>query len=239
MGKVLKPSILVVEDEEAISTVIKYNLQKNDFVVEVVADGLEALEHAKKTTPDIILLDWMLPSMSGIEVCKELRADSKTANTPIIMISAKGEEYDRISGLDTGADDYIVKPFSPAELVSRINAILRRLRPAFAEKTLSFEDIVMDLGSHEVIRNGKEVKLAPIEFQILQILMEHPNRVMSRDALIDKIWGSNVYVGARTVDVHITRLRKALMKAGKDGDDVIKTIRLAGYTLRNSSDNTD
>lgn len=232
MLKVLKPSVLVVDDEESISTVIKYNLQKEGYRVQTASDGEEALAIAQSNKPDLVLLDWMLPSMSGVEICRKLRENPDTANIPIIMVSAKAEEFDRITGLDKGADDYVIKPFSPAELIARIKAILRRMRPAFSNKVLVFDDIEMDLLSHSVARGGGDVKLAPLEFQILQILMEHPNRVLSREALIDKIWGADAYVGARTVDVHITRLRKSLLRQSLTGEDVIKTIRLAGYTLR-------
>ncbi len=223
---------MVVDDEESISTVIKYNLQKEGYRVQTVGDGYEALTIAQNSKPDLVLLDWMLPSMAGVEVCRKLRENPDTANIPIIMISAKSEEFDRITGLDKGADDYIIKPFSPAELIARIKAILRRMRPAFSSKILTFDDVEMDLLSHTVIRGGGEVKLAPLEFQILQIMMEHPNRVLSREALIDKIWGNEAYVGTRTIDVHITRLRKALLKQSLSGEDIIKTIRLSGYTLR-------
>jgi two-component system phosphate regulon response regulator PhoB len=231
MSKVLKPSILVVDDEESISTVIKYNLQKEGYRVNTISDGNEALKYAQENKPDLILLDWMLPSIPGVEICRRLREEPDTANIPIIMVSARTEEFDRITGLDRGADDYIIKPFSPAELIARIKAILRRMRPAFSNKILTFDDMEMDLLSHTVIRDGGEVKLAPLEFQILQILMEHPNRVLSREALIDKIWGDEA-VGSRTVDVHITRLRKALLRQSLTGEDIIKTVRLAGYTLR-------
>jgi len=232
MSKILKPSILVVDDEESISTIIRYNLQKEGYQVHSVFDGEEAMVMAIANKPDLILLDWMLPTISGVDLCKRLRETPETANIPIIMISAKAEEFDRVTGLDKGADDYIIKPFSPAELIARIRAILRRMRPAFSDKKLIFEDLEMDLMSHTVIRNGHEVKLAPLEFQILQILMEHPNRVLSREALIDKIWGSETYVGTRTVDVHITRLRRAILKHSLTGECIIKTVRLAGYTLR-------
>jgi len=231
MSKILKPSILVVDDEESISTVIRYNLQKEGYRVTTISDGTDALKYAQENKPDLILLDWMLPSIPGVEICRKLREEPETANIPIIMVSARTEEFDRITGLDRGADDYIIKPFSPAELIARIKAILRRMRPAFSNKTLTFDDMEMDLLSHTVIRDGGEVKLAPLEFQILQILMEHPNRVLSREALIDKIWGDDT-VGNRTVDVHITRLRKALLKQSLTGEDIIKTVRLAGYTLR-------
>ncbi|MBS0235840.1 MAG: response regulator [Proteobacteria bacterium] len=230
--KVLKPSIMIVEDEESIASVLKYGLQRDGYSVRVVYNGEDAMTEALSNKPDLVLLDRMLPGVSGIEVCRMLRECPETANIPIIMVSAKGEEFDRITGLDHGADDYIVKPFSPAELAARIKAVFRRMRPAFSGKVLRFADIEMDLSSYSVTRNGQDIKLAPIEFQILQILLEQPNRVLSREMLIDKIWGPDVYVGARTVDVHITRLRKSLLKYSTSGEDVIKTVRLAGYTLR-------
>lgn len=229
--KMLQPSILVVEDEEAIASVIKYNLKREGFIVESIDDGNTALDFAKKNKPDLIILDWMLPSISGIEVCKSLRNNDETLNIPIIMLSAKSEELDKITGLERGADDYITKPFSPVELVARIKAVLRRIRPAFSGKLLEFEDIIMDLQKHSVIRNTQELKLSPIEFKILQVLMENPGRVFSREALMDKIWGTDIYVGSRTIDVHITRLRKILLDASTNEFDVIKTVRLAGYTL--------
>lgn len=232
MNKTLKPSILIVEDDEAVVAVLKYNLQKEGYLVNIARDGKEAFTQAKDLKPDVILLDWLLPVISGIDLCQMLREEASTANIPIIMLSNKDSDFDKVTGLERGADDYISKPCSPSELSARIRAILRRMRPAFSGKTLKYEDVEMDLESHKVSCNNQEVKLAPIEFQILQILMEAPNRVFSRDALIDKIWGTDVLVGARTVDVHITRLRKALLKASKTGEDVIKTIRLAGYTLR-------
>lgn len=227
----LQPSILVVEDEEAIASVIKYNLKREGFNVESVDNGDHALNFARSNRPDLIILDWMLPSISGIEVCKSLRSSADTANIPIIMLSAKSEELDKITGLEHGADDYITKPFSPVELIARIKAVLRRIRPAFSGKILQFEDINMDLGRHAVIRNGHDLKLSPIEFKILQVLMENPGRVFSREALMDKIWGTEIYVGSRTIDVHITRLRKVLLDASLDEFDVIKTVRLAGYSL--------
>ncbi|MFI4984145.1 MAG: phosphate regulon transcriptional regulator PhoB [Rickettsiales bacterium] len=236
MSRSLQASVLIVEDEEALSAVIKYNLKKANFIVTSVEDGLQAIEIAKSNRPDVIILDWMLPGMSGIDVCKTLRETEETTNIPIIMLSAKGEEMDRITGLEYGADDYITKPFSPEELVARIKAILRRLRPAFSGKKLNFEDIHMDLDTHTVTRNKHTIKLSPIEYKILQSLMEKPGRVLSRDSLMDKIWGNDVYVGVRTVDVHMTRLRRLLVDASKDGKDVIKTIRLSGYTLKLSKE---
>lgn len=239
-NKTLKPSIMLVEDEPSIAAVMEYNLKKEGFKVEVRYNGDDVLEAAKRgEIPDMFLLDWMLPGTSGIEICRQLRENVDTANVPIIIVSAKGEEIDRITGLERGADDYLVKPFSPKELIARIKALLRRLRPAFSNKTLVFVDIEMDLSRHRVTRNGNEIKLAPIEFQILQVLMEQPTMVLSREMLIDKVWGSDVYVGERTVDVHITRLRKALLEFSPTGEDVVKTIRLAGYTLRSVNSKFD
>lgn len=232
MTKNLKLTILIVEDEKTIATVIAYNLQKEGYVVHIISDGIEAAIWAKNSPPDLILLDWVLPSKTGVEICNELRQDPKTANIPIIMISAKSQDFDKVEGLSYGADDYITKPFSPIELIARVKAVLRRIRPAFSEKLLKFHDVVMDLNTYNVSRNDKDVKLAPIEFQILQIMMEQPEVVLSRQALIEKIWGMDIEVDQRTVDVHITRLRKALMTASADDVDIIKTVRLVGYKLQ-------
>ncbi len=236
MAKNLQPTILVVEDDESISSIIKYNLKKAGYMVNLVDNGNDAITAAKSTIPDLILLDWMLPGMTGIDVCKTLRSQPETVNIPIIMLSAKGEEIDKITGLDRGADDYITKPFSPVELSARIKAVLRRIRPAFSGKFLEFEDIKIDLSMHTVERAGQELKLSPIEFKILQSLMENPGRVLSRESIMDKIWGAEIYVGTRTIDVHITRLRKALIASSKDGNDIIKTVRLGGYALKSSKD---
>lgn len=235
MAKELKPTILLIEDEDAIASIIKYNLKKEGYHVVSTSDGEEGYEMAKQSKPDVIVLDWMLPSMHGIDVCKMLRKAPETSNVPVIMISSRKEDIDKVTGLEYGADDYMVKPFSQVELIARIKAVLRRIRPAFSGKELSFLDIHLDLGAHRVTRAGKELKLSPIEFKILQILMENPGRVISRDSLMDKIWGNEVFVGVRTVDVHITRLRKALLDYATDDHDVIKTIRLAGYTLVSSN----
>lgn len=232
MTRLLKPHVLIAEDEDAISAVVKYNLRKQGYNVYEVNDGADALDYAKSNKPDVIILDWMLPTMSGIDVCKNLREYHDTLNIPIIMLTAKSEELDKITALERGADDYMTKPFSPNELVARIKAILRRIRPAFSGKILKFDDIEMDLLAHTVTRNGNEIELSPIEFNILLVMMENPGRVLSRDALMNKIWGNDIYVGSRTIDVHITRLRKALVNASKDGKDVIRTVRLEGYTLR-------
>ena len=225
----MKPSVLIVEDETALVELLRYNLEQSGFKVVVAGDGEEALAAVQEDVPDIILLDWMLPLMSGIEVCRQLRRQTSTANVPIIMLTARGEEGDRVRGLDAGADDYVAKPFSPTELVARIRAVLRRIRPALADEALSYADIVMDLVAHRVIRAGKPVHLGPTEFRLLRHFMEHPGRVFSREQLLDSVWGKDVYVEARTVDVHIRRLRMALN--GESQADLIRTVRAAGYAL--------
>jgi two-component system phosphate regulon response regulator PhoB len=222
------PSILVVEDEEALSTLLNYNLDKDGYDVRMAGDGEEALLMVDEQAPDLVILDWMLPKVSGIEVCRRLRARPETRNLPIIMLTARGEESDRIRGLDTGADDYLVKPFSMTELSARIRAVLRRIRPALAEEKIVRGDLIMDRAAHRVKRSGREVHLGPTEFRLLDHLMQHPGRVFSREQLLDAVWGSDVYVEARTVDVHIGRLRKAL---DVGGEDPIRTVRSAGYSL--------
>ncbi|MFT3729364.1 MAG: phosphate regulon transcriptional regulator PhoB [Terricaulis sp.] len=223
------PQVLVVEDEAALAELLKYNLEKEGYRVSVATDGEEALVQAEESPPDLVLLDWMLPKAPGVEVCRRLRARQETRNTPIVMLTARSEETDRVRGLDTGADDYITKPFSMGELLARIRAVMRRIRPALADDKVRCGDIVMDRVAHRVKRNGREVHLGPTEFRILDHFMQHPGRVFSREQLLDAVWGSDVYVEARTVDVHIGRLRKALM----DGDesDPIRTVRSAGYAL--------
>ena len=206
----MKPHVLIVEDETALVELLRYNLEQSGFRVAVAYDGEEALASVQDDVPDLILLDWMLPLMSGIEVCRQLRRQTSTANVPIIMLTARGEEGDRVRGLDAGADDYVSKPFSPTELVARIRAVLRRIRPALADEALSYADIVMDLVAHRVTRAGKPIHLGPTEFRLLRHFMEHPGRVFSREQLLDAVWGKDVYVEARTVDVHIRRLRMAL-----------------------------
>ena len=230
-SKDLKANILLVEDDKSVSTVITYNLQKEGYKVSLAVDGEQALNMARLYKPDLVLLDWMLPIKSGIEVCISLKDNQETFHIPIIMVSAKDDDLDKVAGLERGADDYITKPFSPVELMARIKAILRRVRPAFSNKILKFYDVEMDLASYKVIRKDKELQLAPIEFQILQSLIENPSIVLSREMLINKIWGVDIDVDARTVDVHITRLRKALLNTSVDNFDIIKTIRLAGYKL--------
>jgi two-component system phosphate regulon response regulator PhoB len=223
------PYVLVVEDEDALATLLHYNLDKEGYVVAVAGDGEEALTMASERAPDLVILDWMLPKVSGIEVCRRLRGRSETRNVPIIMLTARGEESDRIRGLDTGADDYVVKPFSMIELTARVRAVLRRIRPGLADDRITVGDIVIDRVAHRVKRQGKEVHLGPTEFRLLDYLMQHPGRVFSREQLLDAVWGSDVYVEARTVDVHIGRLRKAL-NGDVDGDP-IRTVRSAGYSL--------
>lgn len=230
--KTLKPSILVVEDEASISTVIKYNLEKVGYRVYILEDGSQVLQYTLENNPDLILLDWMLPTITGIEVCNLLRHNDVTANIPIIMISARNEGHDKIDGLNEGADDYIAKPLSPVELIARIKAVLRRIRPAFSDKVLVFDDIEMDLLNHLVTRDAGEVNLSPIEFQLLQILIEQPNVTQSRATLIEKIWGANDTINLRTIDVHITRLRHALLRKSLTGEDVIKSVRNTGYIMR-------
>ncbi|MDX5331813.1 MAG: phosphate regulon transcriptional regulator PhoB [Pseudomonadota bacterium] len=225
----MTPNILVAEDEDALSTLLNYNLEKEGYAVAVAADGEEALVMVDEKLPDLILLDWMLPKVSGIEVCRRLRARTETRNIPIIMLTARGEETDRIRGLDTGADDYIVKPFSMSELSARIRAVLRRLRPGLAEDRVRIGDLVIDRVAHRVKRAGKEIHLGPTEFRLLDYLMQHPGRVFSREQLLDAVWGSDVYVEARTVDVHVGRLRKALNRDA--APDPIRTVRSAGYAL--------
>jgi two-component system phosphate regulon response regulator PhoB len=223
------PYVLVVEDEDALATLLHYNLDKEGYRVGVAGDGEEALIMANERAPDLVILDWMLPKVSGIEVCRRLRGRAETRNVPIIMLTARGEETDRIRGLDTGADDYVVKPFSMVELTARVRAVLRRIRPGLADDRITVGDIIIDRVAHRVKRGGKEIHLGPTEFRLLDYLMQHPGRVFSREQLLDAVWGSDVYVEARTVDVHIGRLRKALN--GTTDGDPIRTVRSAGYSL--------
>jgi len=221
--------ILIVEDDPSLVELLKYNLETEGFDVSVARDGEGGLEAIVTQDPDLVVLDWMLPNMSGIEICRQMRQRTATRSTPVIMLTAKGEETDRIRGLETGADDYIVKPFSPAELTARIKAVLRRAHPEQAGNELRYEDIFMDLETHRVTRNERAVKLGPTEFRLLKAFLEKPGRVFSREQLLDKVWGRDIYVELRTVDVHIRRLRKALNDQG--GTDLIRTVRSAGYSL--------
>jgi two-component system phosphate regulon response regulator PhoB len=224
-----KPTVLVAEDEGALITLLRYNLEREGYRVLEAQDGEEALLVAAEEKPDLVLLDWMLPQLSGIEVCRRLRGRQETRNVPIIMLTARGEEGDRIRGLDTGADDYMTKPFAMTELLARLRAVLRRIRPSLAEDVISVGDIEMDRGAHRVRRAGVEVHLGPTEYKLLDHLIQHPGRVFSREQLLDAVWGSDVYVEARTVDVHVGRLRKALNIEGVT--DPIRTVRSAGYSL--------
>ena len=224
-----KPAILIAEDESALVTLLRYNLEREGYRVLEAQDGEEALLVAAEETPDLVLLDWMLPQLSGIEVCRRLRARQETRNVPIIMLTARGEESDRVRGLDTGADDYLTKPFAMTELLARLRAVLRRIRPSLAEDVVKAGDLEMDRATHRVRRAGAEVHLGPTEYKLLEHLIQHPGRVFSRQQLLDAVWGSEVYVEARTVDVHVGRLRKALNVKGTP--DPIRTVRSAGYSL--------
>jgi two-component system, OmpR family, phosphate regulon response regulator PhoB len=225
----LKPLVLIVEDEAALVTMLRYNLEKEGFAVCVAADGEEALIQIAERKPEVVLLDWMLPLVSGIEVCRQIRRAPASRTLPIIMLTARGEEGDRVRGLNSGADDYVVKPFSPTELIARLRAVMRRAQPTSGEDVLRFTDVAMDLVAHRVTRDGKPIHLGPTEFRLLRFLMQHPGRVFSREQLLDQVWGRDVYVEVRTVDVHIRRLRKAL-NADKTAD-LIRTVRAAGYAL--------
>ncbi|MGF1610559.1 MAG: phosphate regulon transcriptional regulator PhoB [Kiloniellales bacterium] len=225
----MKPLVLIVEDEPALVTLLRYNLEREGLRVSEASDGEEALVLIEEETPDIILLDWMLPLMSGIEVCRRIRRLPATRDVPIIMLTAKGEEGDKVRGLDAGADDYVTKPFSPAELIARMRAVLRRAQPAMSSETLEYEDLVMDLAAHRLRRGSRDIHLGPTEFRLLRYLMQHPGRVFSREQLLDSVWGRDVYVEPRTVDVHIRRLRKALNNGSET--DLIRTVRSAGYAL--------
>lgn len=224
-----QPVIVLVEDESAQREVLSYNLEAEGFTVVPATSGDEALIVIREETPDLILLDWMLPGVSGIEVCRQIKARPETRGIPVVMISARSEELDRVRGLETGADDYVVKPYSVAELMARLRALLRRTRPAAMGEQLMFGNILLDAAEHRVYRAGKPISLGPTEFRLLSTLMEKPGRVWSRESLLDRVWGRDIYVDTRTVDVHIGRLRKALMREG--GDDPVRTVRGAGYAL--------
>lgn len=225
----MQPYVLVMEDEDALATLLSYNLEKEGYKVVVASDGEEGMLQIDERLPDLVLLDWMLPKLSGIEVCRRIRGRSETRNLPIIMLTARGEESDRVRGLDTGADDYLTKPFSMTELTARIRAVLRRIRPGLADDRINHGDIVIDRVAHRVRRAGSEIHLGPTEFRLLDHFMQHPGRVFSREQLLDAVWGSDVYVEARTVDVHVGRLRKALNVEGTINP--IRTVRSAGYSL--------
>lgn len=225
----MKLHILIVEDEAALVELLRYNFEQEGFRVSTASDGEEAVMKLAEDPPDLVVLDWMLPLMSGFDVCRQIRRRAETRNLPIIMLTARGEEGDRIRGLNGGADDYMTKPFSPRELIARVRAVLRRARPALSEEKLAYADINMDLAAHRVTRSGRHVHLGPTEFRLLRYLLEHPGRVFSREQLLDAVWGSDVYVEPRTVDVHVRRLRRAL-NVGAELDP-IRTVRSAGYAL--------
>jgi two-component system phosphate regulon response regulator PhoB len=225
----MRPKILLVEDDANLVELIRYNLDKEGFDVVSTPDGEEALVLAEEDRPDVVVLDWMIANLSGIEVCRRLRRAPETSGLPIIMLTARAEESDRVRGLETGADDYVTKPFSPRELVARVRALLRRLRPALSGGNLEYAGIAMDTSAHKVTRDGQSVQLGPTEFRLLRHFLEHPGRVFSREQLLDAVWGRDVYVEQRTVDVHIRRLRKAINGDGLP--DLIRTVRSAGYAL--------
>jgi two-component system phosphate regulon response regulator PhoB len=226
---VTKPRLLLVEDDRALADLLMWHFSREGYDTVRTADGEEALLLAEERTPDLVILDWMIEGVTGIEVCRRLRRKTSTAHVPIIMLTARGEESDRIRGLETGADDYVTKPFSPRELIARVGAVLRRMRPALAGEQLVFGDIEMDVEEHRVRRAGNPVQLGPTEFRLLRHFMEHPGRVFSRERLLDAVWNHDPDIDARTVDVHIRRLRKALNEGGHA--DVIRTVRSAGYSL--------
>ena len=229
MARRQTPCVLIVEDEGAQREVLKYNLEAEGFDVVMAENGDEALLLVAEEDPDLIVLDWMLPNVSGIEICRRIKADPATRPIPIVMLSARGDEVDRVRGLETGADDYVVKPYSVVELMARLRTQLRRTRPATMGERLSFADIILDSGEHRVFRAGQALHLGPTEFRLLSTLMEKPGRVWTREQLLDRVWGRDIYVDTRTIDVHVGRLRKALMVHG--GDDPVRTVRGAGYAL--------
>lgn len=225
-----RPTILVVEDEAAQREVLRYNLDAAGYDVVAADNGEDGLLLAYETVPDLIILDWMMPRLSGIEVCRQLRAKPATKDIPIILLSARSEETDKVRGLDIGADDYVAKPYSIAELMARVKTQLRRTRATLIGEQLTFDDITLDATTHRVFRDGEEIKLGPTEFRLLGVLIEKPGRVLSRDQLLDLVWGRDIYVDSRTVDVHVGRLRKSLMKKNT-ATDPIRTVRGAGYSL--------
>ncbi len=224
-----KPLVLVVEDEAPLATMLRYNLEKQGYRVEEATDGQEALDRITEVKPDLVLLDWMLPSLSGIEVCRQIRRRPQTRDLPVIMVTARSEDQDAVRGLNTGADDYITKPFSMDFLLARMRALLRRSNTVPVKGQISFHDIEMDLATHRVTRNGRRLHLGPTEFRLLEFLIQHPRRVFSREELLDAVWGPDIHVEPRTVDVHIRRLRRAINGSGEL--DIVRTVRTAGYAL--------
>ncbi|MDB5438985.1 MAG: phosphate regulon response regulator PhoB, partial [Caulobacteraceae bacterium] len=222
--------LLVVEDDESLATLLTYNLQKEGYEVDVAPDGEEALVKISERAPDLVILDWMIPGVSGIEVCRRMKSRPASRDIPVVFVTARGEEADRVRGLDTGADDYITKPFSMTEVMARLRAVLRRSKPGLTDEITELGDVLLDRVAHRVKRSGSDVHLGPTEFKLLDHLMRHPRRVFSREQLMSAIWGQDSEVEARTVDVHIGRLRKALNGETHD-DDPIRTVRSAGYSL--------
>ena len=226
----MTPKVMIVEDEEPLSLMLRYNLEAEGYAVDTVERGDEAETRLRENVPDLLLLDWMLPGISGIELCRRLRAHDATRTLPIIMLTARGEESDRVRGLSTGADDYLVKPFSTPEFIARVRALLRRAKPEVLSSVLKVGDIVLDRESHRVYRRKSEIRLGPTEFRLLEFMMQHPGRVFSRSQLLDNVWGETIYIDERTVDVHVGRLRKAVNNGRMP--DVIRTIRGAGYAIK-------
>lgn len=226
----ISPKIMVVEDEEPLGVLLRYNLESEGYQVEVIARGDEAEIRLQENVPDLLVLDWMLPAVSGIELCRRLRMRPETERLPVIMLTARGEESDRVRGLSTGADDYLVKPFSTPEFMARVKALLRRAKPEVLSSVLKVGDIVLDREAHRVYRRKSEIKLGPTEFRLLEFMMRHPGRVFSRSQLLDNVWGETIYIDERTVDVHVGRLRKAVNNGRMP--DVIRTIRGSGYAIR-------
>jgi len=226
----IAPKVMVVEDEEPLGVLLRYNLEAEGYQVEVVTRGDEAEIRLQEHAPDLLVLDWMIPGTSGIELCRRLRMRPETQRLPIIMLTARGEESDRVRGLSTGADDYLVKPFSTPEFMARVKALLRRARPEVLSSVLKVGDIMLDREAHRVYRKKNEIKLGPTEFRLLEFMMRHPGRVFSRGQLLDNVWGETIYIDERTVDVHVGRLRKAVNTGRMP--DVIRTIRGAGYAIR-------
>lgn len=229
----MKPRLLLVEDDSALADLLQWHFRREDFDVTHTSDGDEALALALEATPDIVLLDWMIEGTSGIEVCRRLRRAPSTAEVPIIMLTGRGEEADRVHGLENGADDYVIKPFSPRELIARVRAVLRRVRPALAGEQLRLGDLQMDVARHRVRRAGRNIALGPTEFRLLKYFLEHPARVFSRERLLDAVWGRERDIEPRTVDVHIRRLRQAISIDGRP--ELIRTVRSAGYALDNDA----
>ncbi len=228
-GNAAKPLVLVVEDEGALATMLRYNLERQGFRVEEATDGQEALARIAEIRPDLVLLDWMLPVMSGIDVCRQIRRGSTTRDLPVIMVTARTEDQDVVRGLNTGADDFVTKPFSIDSLLARMRALLRRSNPVPERGQISFHDITMDLAAHRVQRNGRSVHLGPTEYRLLAFFMQYPGRVFTREELLDTVWGRDIHVELRTIDVHIRRLRKTIN--GRNELDVIRTVRASGYAL--------